>query len=362
KIDIIRGFPVLFGFDIEESGKRKISRTFSAVRATQVYTAPLFILPMFFVGGFRGSSGLSETDVIIHERIERMGLTTELISVNDEEAFSIYLDNKDLEITNKFKFILNDYMNKDYSFVVSWISDINKFKEEQDKSSVKFVGNTLGVYVVFPTEDIYFPLKPTSIYGNKKIPVIIYVMDHVKPELSGKIKENSEVNYFLTNSFSGTEEIRDFFYSFEKEEFEINGVSKFLIDELKYTKIKIDVPSKYLTEDLWIKNVVPKKVSLMNFITDNNWLVGFIFLIISSCLASMFAGLIAFRDDEPSAKGFILFGVWNVLTLIGFIIATIFMKTLEDGWDKRKILFVFLFSVFFLIISYIFQNVLMLFF
>ena len=99
---------------------------------------------------------------------------------------------------------------------------------------------------------------------------------------------------------------------------------------------------------------------------------GLFFFILSSCLASMFAGMIVFRKDRPSLVKFGLFGLWNFLTIIGFAIATLFMKTkrlelnLERKlrrrglkiWDSRKISFIFLFSISFVIITILFQIIL----
>ena len=86
----------------------------------------------------------------------------------------------------------------------------------------------------------------------------------------------------------------------------------------------------------------------------------------------MFAGLIAFRRNKLriSKIKFALFGLWNFLTLIGFIIATLFLRTkrlnaeLEQElrsqglkvsrWDHRKIGFILLFTMFFITLNFTF--------
>ncbi len=302
-----------------------------------------------------------EEGVTIHEHIEKMGLTTELVSAKESNALYNYLTNKGLDLPSDSKAILDEYIGKEYSFVVSWISDVEKFKQES--ATTDRYGrtiNTVGVSITFPTDKIYFPLKPTSIYGSTKVPILIYVMGHVTPELYPEIRQESQVNYFVQGYYTVSPEFSSFF----------NG--KTTIQDLKYTKIKINTPSKYLTEDLWIRDSAPADIALADFINRSVWIWGIIFFILSSCLASLFSGMVVFRKDQISKKKFALFGLWNFLTLIGFAIASIFLRTkkleskLEQKlksqgitiWDSRKVLFVFLFTVFFLVITFVFQIIL----
>ncbi len=362
-IDVIKGFPRLRGYDVKRRTDETISDTFSVMRLSQVYT---FFPFMFFTGMGAMSMGTmyagTERGITAHEHIEKMGLTTELVTAKDGDAFYNYLTNKNLDLPPDLKSILEEYIGKEYSFVVSWISDVEKFKKESaTKDRYGNTINTVGVFIKFPTDKIYFPLKPTSVYGSTKVPISVYVEGHVTPKLYSEIEEG-KVNYFVDRYYHVPEELSSFF----------NGKK---IINLKYTKIKINTPSKYLTKDLWIKDSPPAHIVLDSFINRSVWLWGIIFFILSSCLASMFAGMITFRKDQPSKKKFALFGLWNFLTLIGFAVASMFLRTkklkpeLEQQlksqgltvWDSRKTLFVFLFTVFFLIITFVFQIVLSIF-
>jgi hypothetical protein len=53
------------------------------------------------------------------EHIEKMGLTTELIGTKEGNALYIYLTGKGLDLPSDSKAILDEYVGKDYSFVVS---------------------------------------------------------------------------------------------------------------------------------------------------------------------------------------------------------------------------------------------------
>jgi hypothetical protein len=189
-------------------------------------------------------------------------------------------------------------------------------------------------------------------------------MGFVTPNIYPEIKKKAQISYFVEKNFL-TREFSDFFGG-QKE-----------IRDLKYTKIKIITPANHLIKDLTIKNSAPFKKVLLAFIFKYEviiiitWSIIFIF---SMCMASMMAGMVAFRKYKPSKKKFALFGLWNLLTLFVFIVATTLFKTEEQKseseqpserrlkivWNKRKIIFVILFVAFFLIITYIIQFLLLL--
>jgi hypothetical protein len=57
---------------------------------------------------------------------------------------------------------------------------------------------------------------------------------------------------------------------------------------VKYTKIRLVPPSEYLTEDLWMKTSAPLKIKIAYFINRFSLLIGLIFFILFSCLASFY--------------------------------------------------------------------------
>lgn len=371
-INIVKEFPELNGYDVEYRAENSVSDIFDFIRGTQIYSLPLLILQgsMMSKGGF-DSLGMESPasingieGVTVHESIEKSGLTTELVSAIDSNSFSNYLISKDLDVPPNFKSILDDYIGEEYSFVISWISDVEKFKLEQPEGYIislledgeideakelfdvlpydsekygfyyylnsifenidkgrdieeyhikllkemRGTGNILSVFISFPTDRIYYPLKPTSVYGSKRVPALIYVMDYVKPELYPEIKAYSEIDYFFRENFDVPEELSNFFAGTDTK-------------DLKYTKIKINPPSKYLTEDLWIREGAPFKVFLADSVNRFPFWFGLFFFVVCSCLASLLSGIIIFGIKGVSKLKFMLFGLWNFLTLIGFSVA-----------------------------------------
>jgi hypothetical protein len=163
-IDIIKGFPRLLGYDIKDKANEKLSDAFLWMSLSQVYTIPFVTLFFLFIPvSIMEAAGIGR-EVTIHERIEKMGLITELVTTKDGNAFYNYLVNKGLDLPSNLKSILEGYIGKEYSFVVSWISDVEKFKQESTITDrYGNLINTIGVFITFPTDKIYFPLKPTSV-------------------------------------------------------------------------------------------------------------------------------------------------------------------------------------------------------
>ena len=332
-INIVKGFPQLLGYDVQDKADESISNVFMAMRTTQIYTFPVLFLTMGRMGAF--NKGLDGMDgVTVHESIEKMGLTTELVSAVDGSSLTNYVTSKGLNLPESSRSILDEYTGQEYSFVISWISDIEKFKQEQGEVERGYrgmwTGNSIGVFITFPTDKIYYPLKPTSVYGSKRVPAVIYVLDYVEPELYEGIKTDTEVNYFFENRLSAPEELRDFFAGYDLEPstyYSRDGQKQgFTVKDVKYTKIKVNPPSKYLTQDLWMEVSTPMKVKAADFANRFGLLYGLIFFILCSCLASLFSGMIIFRDRPISKIKFALFGLWNFLTLIGFSIAAYISK------------------------------------
>ena len=168
-----------------------------------------------------------------------------------------------------------------------------------------------GISVYFPTDDIYFPLLPTSVYESKIVPATIKVVGYVDPRIYENIKNFSKVSYYTDayyyrNDTNGSESQLGFF---DNTTF------------LNYTKIEINAPSKYLTEDLWMRNRVPFTAFYPAFIADHSLVVSLILLVLCSLIAAFIAGMILLKDLRAKPGKLALLGLSNCLTLAGLIAA-----------------------------------------
>jgi hypothetical protein len=371
-VDVIKGFPQFYGYDIKQQAKNKISNNFQMMRATQIY--PLFLTRNIMyaaksfeqVGGIMDNVRAKEPSMYIYEHIEKMGLTTELVRVKDGKVLEDYFKAKSLVIPSDAKKVFDDYIGQDYIFVISWIYDLEKLKQsqtEQEKIGPYYgqQSNLVGVSLTFPTDKIYFPLKPTSIYGSKSVPATIYVTGYVTPILYDSIKSSTQVEYLYQGYYAVPENIQMLFSG------------KTTINDLKYTKITMNPPSKYLKEDLYFENKAPAQIRTAEFFIQNSKLIGWSFFVLCSILASLITALIVFRKDMKWFT-FTWFGLTNILSIIGVIVGIIILKTKEIDqklkdqlkksgvavtmWDKRKIGFVFAFTIIFILLTILFEKIL----
>ncbi len=414
-IDIVTALPRLNGEEINKKAENTLKNARTLLLATQIYTFPLTIFTTSLGGSFSkgndilGPVGryLSNRDIDVYEHIEKEGLTSEIISAKNATALYNYLKSKGLNIESGAIPVLDQYIGKDFSFVVSWISspekiltpdfikenlysyinyanrfpkfsefynnlkqkypNVGEIKNDYDAASyikspagqeilAEIVGaiqedpllikekintsnpysyqitsqNQRGVFVTFPTSEIYFPLMPTSVYGSEIVPATIRVMDFVTPKIPESIKAFTKVKYYINNNSTFSDDDLEVFYGGDSSSDKIN----------KYTKIEINAPSKFFTDDLRMTSTVPPKTYFIMFLANNSFLITIALLILGSILTSLLAGIIMFKEFRDK-KGIIklgILGLFNCFTLLIFIIRVLLLKTKDEDESAKEIL------------------------
>lgn len=304
-IDIIKNIPFYLGGynDIRADAKEAVSNSM----VMMVYSQPhLSLIPLFWYlsSGVMTGNIAYDKNLNIHQHIEKMGLTSELISAKTSDAINTYLDDKNITLSEDALNIIDEYVGNDYSFVVSWISDLETFKEEA-KINIWYYEEeyyVLGVSITFPTDEIYYPLRLTSLYDEKLIPILIQVGGYVT----------------LKNSFKNT------------------NVNYYLYGEKEYTEISIRTESKEFTEDLWIENKEPASIQSSKFILSNLLLFSILVFMISSMLASIVSALIVYFKRKPILWKFAVIGLGNFLTIF-FVFAMSFIFKMNQKFVKKPV-------------------------
>jgi hypothetical protein len=359
-IDIINNFPRFSGEDIISKAKSDVDGIIYATTLTQIY--PLFLFfPFRYMTGVSymaertatGAVGGTVEGVTVYEHIEKGGISTDIVTSKTAEALYNFLQRKGIQAPIGSLPVFDYYVGKDYTFVVSYITSA----EEVVGGSYDYYpyNRQPGIFITFPTDRIYYPLMPTSVYGSKTIPVRLYVIGHVTPDLYPEINSYTRTQYYIQR-YGST-------YDFETFYGKINA------NDMKFTKLEINVPSKYFKQDLWIDQVVPPKVEyatgLYYSVSRHPWITGIILILAISSITGAITGLLIFRDYKKYA----LIGLANVFTIIGLAIAMAFTKTkkLEESLrkeirkegltvvivDRRKFYFLVLFSILFIITAII---------
>ncbi|MEW6042513.1 MAG: hypothetical protein AB1633_13425, partial [Elusimicrobiota bacterium] len=314
-IDVVKSLPGLRGEEISIKAKSNLGDILKFLQVTQIYTIPFIfpqILDLYETRGFVTSAAQEGIgmgiepgiDVIIYEHLEKEGITSEIITAKTAAGLYEYLKGKGLKIESGSIPVLEHYIGKEYSFVVSWISPSKNIISEQR-----------GIFVRFPTKNIYFPMLPTSVYGSETVPITIRVINHVSPKIFKNIKNYTEIGYYIDNYVYFDDQLKNFY----------RGKNQ----DIKYTKIDINAPSEFLTEDLWISNFSPIKTYYSTFVAKYPAISAILLLIISSLITGILAGKIAFPtlSKNISKLGFI--GLSNCLSILGLLITTTFIQTKE---------------------------------
>jgi len=201
EVDIVSEPPIFFGDDVMSKAKinffERLATSYYAGLLGQIWTLPsvaLFIFP--------GAQGGSNSEIVsgdlvsIGAHIEKAGMIAEVITAKNSRAIYDYFSQKGFYIKQGSITELNSYIEKDYSFVVSWITPGLNIEENNGQR---------GILITFPSSKIYYPLILTSAYGETKIPIVIRVLDHVKPEIFSEIKHYTKISYFIerTSARSG---------------------------------------------------------------------------------------------------------------------------------------------------------------
>ncbi len=260
--------------------------------------------------------------VTVYQRAELYGITAELVSAESGTDLRDYLNARGFALPQDAVSLLDFYTGKEYSFVVGWLSNYTEFRERHQAASKRLI----AVSVTFPTSELYFPLKPTSLYGGRTIPVNIYVFGYVSPKVYEEIAGGTQVNYY-TNDRADTEMQR------------------------RFTQIAINTDSSRFYEDLWIQNSQPFGVSLAEAVYRNEVLFFILLALVVSCAASLIAGNMVFYKQGVPQRTLVLIGLANILTIAAFIIVALWCLKRNKAAKDLRLAFITLFIVFFLLLA-----------
>ena len=285
--------------------------------------------------------GAKDYGVTVEKEVELFGVTAQVITAETGRGLRDYLSSKGFELPSNAGTLLDTYISDHYSFVVGWVSDYSQMISQQDLLGKE---RLLAMSVVFSTDKLYFPLKPTSVYGNDVIPIDVYVTGFATPELFGDLTTPGRV--------------RATYYINDDPSHEL---------ERKFTHIRIDSPSYAFTDDLWIANSAPLDISLAETLYRLDYLWFILLLIGASCLTSLLVGNLLFIKKRLPQKSLLILGVLNCLTIFVFATAVMFWdfknnkfkgkQDYKDGVSKRKrIVYLIGFIVLFAVLTYAMES------
>jgi hypothetical protein len=325
-LDVLKEMPSLEGYDIRERARKNLKFIKLFLFCTQIYPIPYLLEVLgeeqtLGIGEGPGSlhfPGLPPMGVEVREHIEKYGVTAELITAKDGNAIYSYFRKKGLKISRGAIPVLDEYVGKDYSFVTCWMTQ----KETIKKTSSKLPFETRGVLVIFPSQKIYYPLYPTSIYGGKIIPIIIQIIGYLAPpKFPSQLESFIDIRYIKGRYFGGFSSSLSQLFGLEER-----GV-------WGYTVLSINAPAKFLTKDLWMEKRIQGGINKFLFVSEHPFLFGLFLNFFLSIICAIISGLITLKECKNPLK-LATIGIANFFTLIGVAYAIAFTKTRsikEDG-------------------------------
>jgi len=353
RIDVLKGFPTYDGTSVSDRYARQIGTValVSASCATFPLTTPYVLIGLVgsshFLGGFASAPPTVADGVIVYEQLDKAGLRTELVTAKNASALAGYLSGRGLVLPEGSLEMLDDYIENDYSFVITSVLDVTEYRKQFPARSSGISGHVfrdsgsdevVGVFVRFPTDHIYFPLKPTRAYGDREIPLLLTINGHVTPRLSENIRSHALVDYLTQDSYTPPARLENFFNHHQE------------LVPCHYTKIMISGPAGNYTDDLWIETGTPPDISARLWMIQYYPLIGIGLYALLSAVAALLAGLIVFRRGSVSPGQLLRHGLWNCATLIGFVYATRRVLVLPEDETKKRGRFVAVFVTVFLVL------------
>jgi len=325
-LQILYGLPNFAGEEVKAQALENLESSTTYLYLNQIYTLPFLLF--FAAKGKIGQQSLymgppvlgKGPEVTVYEHIEKGGAVAEKVTAKDANSLYDYLKSKGLHITKGAIPVLDYYIGKDYTFIITWLKSSFYFVKEKARA----------IYVKFPSPKIYYPLYPTSIYGRKEIPISIYITRFNSVHLFPKIKDYASIEYL----------IGEYYESVSLGENQIPPMKEFLEEAKKSgecTKISIDAPASAFTSDLWITPYpAPPRVRYAKFIAKHPSFTSLLILIIASCLSSYLMGLILFPFLRKEPFPLLALGFANVFTLLAVIILVASLQTKEERKDVKE--------------------------
>jgi len=309
------------------------STSWGVALGTQLYTIPAVVTTYLLTSGFGSASGGRDSEFVeVSSALEQYGVTSEVLTAQSPAALDDYLVLKGLTLPQEAQAITADYLDGDHSFVLSWISDVPTFLEEASRMP-EVDAYSVGVCVEFPSDDIFFPLKMTSAYGELEIPITVQIVGHVTPkaypssdDLSFSFKYDVQEFFgpVYRSSMNYTEYEEDYDYFFSEQIAGNDGKRHF--KSIDYTEVIFDGPASELSEDLLLSDSRPLVVSTLNLVYDYPWLVVLTVFVWVSCVSSFIACTIIFGWNARLAWTYVILGLANLLTIVGYFFAYRYVK------------------------------------
>jgi len=354
KIDLISDVPRLEGIAYSNKVWEKVANEpmwYYCVLGSQIWAGVPAM--MYFMVTPISSGGVGNNQLVdIYESTDKYGLHSEIISADNASDLQTYLASQGLTIPGSDQAIISDYVDLGFSFVSTRIDDLADFRENATIQHDDVGGYyMMGVEADFPTDEIFFPLKLTSAYGDSDIPITVQVLGFVDisvmPATGSSLRITADYDeiddwymlrgesYYYYGHHRSNESVNQTLAFFEEQigtDWQSDPTRNYGLWRDKFTAIHIDGKANSLTNDLWMKDSPPSSVNTMEFFISNPWVIVLAIFLTISTIAGLIAGL--FLDGSSKRiPQYLLIGLTNFLTILVpiFLFSHYYVR-----WNKER--------------------------
>ncbi|MDD5092255.1 MAG: hypothetical protein PHQ23_15250 [Candidatus Wallbacteria bacterium] len=291
-------FPRFSGENMFPLTSQSFLETFTIFRFPQLITYPEILYGILDLTlGIEDSAPEHGFDSL--QLVKKYGMHLELVRSDDADGLAAFFRMRGKPAPENLEKSFKDYFGSRFVFVVCWIDSIETLRKNFSGQQVEPAGGkrTPCIEVVFPARRPYFPLKPTSAYGNMEIPVVLYVQGAYFINRFDWWSRDAHLEYFCAPGFNP-----------------FRGI---------YTRCRLNLPAEKYRHDLEFTRVsfLFFAKSFLNRFFDS-WLCLFSCYLLISYLAAGWAGMLLKKSFWETCS----IGLSNFLGIPGMYMAARWLK------------------------------------
>ncbi len=292
-------------------------RDFTHLLDSGFWTAPLIRKPRVthafdsVQSELGASTGATDYGVEVYLHVEKLGMIVEVLTAQSPQALDQYLTARNVNTRAREITALESYLETSCALVCAWAARPGTPADAR------------AVRIDFPTERVFYPLKPTSVYKSA-VPTVIYVRGLFKPSSSFDLPDLS-VRYLrgkIPKSDLGNSLVGD-------------GGSEDASNHLRLllTRVELNGPTSEWKQDLYLDHGAPAAINVARIVGYREGVP--CFLLTQVGFGALFAAALPFLV-LPTGRRKRSDIVWACAVGAGLVLSLVTAAALFSFWCLRR--------------------------
>lgn len=232
KMDLMKDMPRLVGHDPRKQASDWFYQLGAITRLTQVW--PMLFDSLFLPSLSRPRNAES------FQQVDQFGLHSEVIAADSVDALHEYLEGKAATINSDELASFAPYFDGKHCIVATWIANF-------DEVNAQLKNRRPAIKIDFPSASLWYPMRATSGYCEKHVPVTLFVAGLVQLAEQGAVVR-ADHRYFQLRT--GNDGLARSPWIGERG------------DRINYTRISVDESANHYTADFTFSPASPPRFRL----------------------------------------------------------------------------------------------------